>query len=539
MKKILSLVLALIMLSSLAVSASAAGNVFTFADLLDFYKYYSSEYDPFEDLGERMEGGFFTRWFDTCPKCSGVALFRVADSAIKYTCLESKCGATGSYDVVPDKEEDETVVPDGIITIECSKCERIARYAGRVTIGGKVYYEYRCEKNHETFVKEEDIDFDWEEINISPIKCSRCNRFAEFSKYYTYGDDLYGVFKCEAGHTTYKKIDENIFGWGGYFQDDYRIRVYTTGTGTYTIYGGAYADYGETKTIKFTPGKGYVLTNVTVNGMTMAIDDNQVTFKVKEDTVVRATFSRYNEKLTVTAAAEGNGTIKAVYGNKNVDPSKILAGYGDKITYKFVPASANYYVSSLKVNGKSVSIPASNTYTLSGITDDTKISVVFSWKSPYSDLNSKYLSAVEYVTEAGIMGAASTSGNKLLFKGTEKVTEQAFAAALAEMADIADKLDTIAERIVWAEKYGLVKADADLSGICTVQAAAKMVDKYLAAMEEINDIEFDKYDEDDSVKENAISIGMVTAKTYDKNRQLTRYDLAAVCRLIANLEYDD
>ncbi|MBR3998460.1 MAG: hypothetical protein IKI93_08980, partial [Clostridia bacterium] len=157
MKKILSLVLALLMLSSLAVTAGAAGEVFTFSDLIDFYKYYSSDKNPYENLGSYIGDGVYTRWFDTCPKCSGLALFRVEKSAIKYTCMESKCGASGSYDVLPDKDETtETEKPNGITTIECGRCDRIATYVGRETIGSKVYYEYRCEKKHETFVKAED-----------------------------------------------------------------------------------------------------------------------------------------------------------------------------------------------------------------------------------------------------------------------------------------------------------------------------------------------------------------------------------------------
>ena len=542
MKKILSLVLAVLMLSSLAISANAAGNVYDITDQMELYKFMTSEDDFYEQMGDDMSGGYYTRWLDTCPKCSGVALFRVADSAIKYTCLEDGCGASGSYDVVVSPEtKPEPEKPDGITTIECGSCERIAKYAGRVKVGSKLYYEYRCEKNHETFVEVEEDKIDWDEIVLSPIKCSRCNRYAEFSKYYTFGDDLYAVFTCAAGHTTYKVVDENIFDWEDdpVIKGDYRIRVYTTGTGTYTIYGGNTADYGETKTIKFSAGKGYVLTSVTVNGYTMAIDDNEVSFKVTEDTVVRANFTRYAANLTVSASAAGNGSLTATYNGKTVNAAKVNVAYGDKITYKLVPASADYTVSSIKVNGKSVSIPASKTFTLSGITSDTKVEVTFAWKNPYSDVSSKYAQAVEYVTEAGIMNAAASEGSKLYFKGTDKVTVKAFAAALAEMADTADKLDTTAERIVWAEKYGLVKEDADLSVICTVQAAAKMVDKYLSALEELNDIDFDKYDEDESVKDNAVAIGMVSAKTYEGNRNLTRYDLAAVCRLIANLEYDD
>lgn len=545
MKKILSLVLALLMLGTLTVSAGAAEKVYNFSDLIDFYKYYSSEKNPYEHLSDYLSGNaVYTRWFDSCPKCSGLAIFRAEDSAIKYTCMESKCGASGSYDLSTDKDETpETEKPNGVTTIECSKCNLIARYAGRIKLTSGVYYEYVCEKDHETFVKEEDIDFEWEDVVLRPIDCSRCSRYAEFTKYYTYGDDLFALFTCEKGHLTYKKVNENIFDWNEEWDDDwaddYRIRVYTTGSGSYSIVGGSTADYGETRTVKFTPAKGYMLSKVTVNGETVATADDAYTFKVKDDTVVRATFIKIAEKYTVTASAEGNGTITATYNKKTADAAKITVNAGEKITYKFTPASSDYYVSSVKVNGKAVTLSASGTMTLNNIAKDTKIAVVFSWKSPYTDLNTKYEKAVEYVTEAGIMGAVAADGTNLLFKGTDKVTEQAFAAALAEMADTADKLDTTAERIVWAETYGLVKKDADLSGICTVQGAAKMVAKYLEALEEINDIEFDKYDDDDSVKDNAVSIGMVTAKTYDNNRQLTRYDLASVCRLIANLKYDD
>lgn len=540
MKKILSLALALLMLGTLAVSASASGAVYTFSDLLDFYKYYSSDDNLYyEILGEKMEGHFYTKWLDSCPKCGGTALYRAVGNGFKYTCMDSSCSASGSIELV-EKDETVTEKPNGITSIDCPKCDLNAKYVGKVTIGGAKYWEYRCEKDHETFVKDEDVKVEWDEVVLSPVMCSQCNRYAEFTKYYTYGDDLFALFTCAKNHLTYKKVSDNIVDKYPVIKDDYRIHVYTSGNGTYTIYGGSTADYGEYRTIKFTAGKNYTLTSVTINGRDVSVNtDNEITVKVTKDLIVRATFTKHTEKHVVSAASTGYGTITATYGSKTVDPSKITVGHGDKITYKFVPASANYTVTSLKINGLSVKIPASGTYTLSGITADTKITVTFGWKSPYTDVSSKYLNAVEYVTEAGIMGAADADGSKLLFKGTSAVTVKAFAVALAEMADIADKMDTTAERLVWAEKYGLVKANEDLSVTCDVQTAAKMVNTYLSVLEELNDIEFDKYDDDDSVKENAVSIGLVTAKTYETNRDLCRYDLASVCRLIANLKYDD
>ena len=107
------------------------------------------------------------------------------------------------------------------------------------------------------------------------------------------------------------------------------------------------------------------------------------------------------------------------------------------------------------------------------------------------------------------------------------------------MADVNDKLSNNTQRLNWAEKYGLVDEDEDVSVVCNVKRACDMVDEYLEVLEDLNDIEFDDFDRDDSAKENCIAIDMVTASVYKKNRNLTKNDLAAVLYLIANLEYDD
>jgi hypothetical protein len=46
------------------------------------------------------------------------------------------------------------------------------------------------------------------------------------------------------------------------------------------------------------------------------------------------------------------------------------------------------------------------------------------------------------------------------------------------------------------------------------------------------------FDDDDTAKENALSIGLVSEKTYAGNRSLTRYDLASICYLIVNLDVE-
>ena len=107
------------------------------------------------------------------------------------------------------------------------------------------------------------------------------------------------------------------------------------------------------------------------------------------------------------------------------------------------------------------------------------------------------------------------------------------------MVDTADALDNDVDRLKWAMKYELVGAKEDIDKTCTVQRACEMVDKYLEVLEKANDIDFTLFDANASAKDNAIAIKMVTAKIYDKNRALNRYDLASVCRLIANLKTAD
>ena len=56
-------------------------------------------------------------------------------------------------------------------------------------------------------------------------------------------------------------------------------------------------------------------------------------------------------------------------------------------------------------------------------------------------------------------------------------------------------------------------------------------------LEDVNKVTFAKLDRKAAVRDNAVSLNLATAATFDKNRDLHRYDLAAICRLIARLDY--
>ena len=136
------------------------------------------------------------------------------------------------------------------------------------------------------------------------------------------------------------------------------------------------------------------------------------------------------------------------------------------------------------------------------------------------------------------MGYFNKYVNKNAFCGTNAISVKGLAAALAEMADVNEKLDTVEERIEWAAKNGIIDDSADLSVGCSVQAACGIINDFLALLETAGGVDFEDFDADDSAKENAFSIKLVTETTYNKNRTLTRYDLASICYLLANLDVE-
>lgn len=551
MKKVLSLVLALLMLASLTVSAGAAKIISSNGSssnstnsndpvsLTDLFNYYNSFYNSNSSdkffPGVSGSNGVYTSWYGTCPECKGFAFFFVYAGDIRWTCLESKCGKTGTISA-PGHDDD-----DDECTVSCPYCGKSSgvRHIDRCfnSETGKMEDKYLCVYCGKVFTKTTSVlpDYDLDDITCSNINCRRS---AEFQYFFNKNGYLYARFECSKGHVTDKLIAD--YDYDEYF---YTIRVITTRGGDYTVKGGEKAAWGETKTIVFEPDKGYVLTDVYVNGESVNFSDDQIKVEVRGNTVIRAYFTKVSElrSYTVTSTSTGGGKITATLNSKAVDPAKITAKYTDTITYRFTPASSNYSVDSVKVNGKSVG--KVSTYTVSRLTSDTKIEVTFKWVCPYDDVDSssKYYKAIEYVTEAGILTGTKTSTLKpqYNFNGSRAVSIKTFACALAEMADVKGILSNNTDRADWAVKYGLIGKKEDTSVVCDVQRACDMVKVYLEVLEDKNDISFVDVDPDDTAKETAIAIGMVTSSTYKKNRNLNKNDLAAVLYLISNLEYED
>ncbi len=584
MKKILSLVLVVVMVLSLAVSSSAitiigsdkyTGDTSTLKDLIYYLYLYGDKYDEDVDYGNvsgydwwygacrkcgsdafyyRSNGLTFWKclddecgkhgstasyidswWAGTCGSCDGTAFYYVDGTVIYWRCVEDGCGKKGSFDF-----EDGTTDPDAKPATKCGYCgSKSLTFVGAYIKDSKVYNEYYCKNCGRTTVKltsGDDLDL---EIGTSAkaTYCSDkdCTKIAYYDHYVIGSDAIWLVYKCEDKHETKRVVSDYSWIGGGSTIGEYRVSVVSNYGGTYTVSGGKWADYNELKTVHITPLAGYAIEDVEVNGQSVGAL-SKLTLRVRSNTVIRVTFQKIQEtaeRFTITTTSTGKGTVKAVKNGTTVAADKVGVGYKDKVTYIFTPGE-DYEISSVKVDGKSVG--KVSRYTFQKVDEDHKLEVTFKWKSPYKDVSSNYAAAVEYVTKAGIM---TYYGNKTSFSGTVKVTVQDFALALAEMVDTADALDNDVDRLKWAMKYELVGAKEDIDKTCTVQRACEMVDKYLETLETLNKIDFTLFNAKASAKDNAIAIKMVTAKIYDKNRDLNRYDLASVCRLIANLKIAD
>ncbi len=524
MKKFLSLALALLMMLPLALGTSA-GSILTsnpkkdttvtvdeFKNLLEYWEWLNADEDDYDDLLDYLYGSSNIRnWRDKCEKCGKSAKYYVSNGDVFCSC--ANCGKT--YEIEIDLRDDcdccRNCEEDSDCDCGCWDCDYCEIDPG-FTINPEVELNGRF--NHTSkYCELDDIIF------------------------YTVGNKV--CWYCDRCHASgYIKASEWDDDWNDYFWD-YKISVYCSRGGDYDLEGGYRADYGDTRTITFTPDYGYVLTDVTVNGDSYGYCPS-LTLTITSDTVIRATFVKAStlKKCTFTSSVTGEGTITAKKNGSTVDADKFTAKYGDKVTYKFTPAGDNYVIADVKIDG--VSKGAIKSYTFnSAITKDHNIKVTFKWNSPYNDdISDNYLDAVEYVTEAGIMGYYNKHVNKNSFGGTKEISVKNLAAALAEMADVNEKLDTVEERIEWAEKNGIIDGDADLTVICDVQSACDIVNAFLTVLEEESDVDFDDFDDDDTAKENAISIGLVTEKTYNGNRNLTRYDLASICYLLVNLDVD-
>lgn len=236
MKKILSLVLAVLMLASLAISASAITVPFKndckdnmLDSLIDYHKWYylyGCQAGNFEPLTGT--------WYDSCPGCDGLAEYFTYEGKVVWLCLDD-CGEVGFRPIV--NTTPSFTVPTHSKTATCPKCDKNTNtfFIAAGFLNGKLNYSYFCYDCKYSFYVETTS-------NVLPdcnachkptctqchtyqycIFCSPClggtghgtthfyledftgfcpdcksRQYLQF--YYTYGDKEYAFFKCANDH---------------------------------------------------------------------------------------------------------------------------------------------------------------------------------------------------------------------------------------------------------------------------------------------------------------------------------------------------
>ncbi|MBQ7921075.1 MAG: hypothetical protein IJ325_00645 [Clostridia bacterium] len=315
---------------------------------------------------------------------------------------------------------------------------------------------------------------------------------------------------------------------------DYEIRTSTTRGGQITFNNNDPIQKYDSRTVYITPDYGYICVGVYLDGRYVGVVDKLQLKYICADHSVVAFFEAVNTKRdnAVIVETTGNGTVTGKLNGKNAGEIGTTAiKYKDTLTLKF-NASKNYTVESVRINGVEMGPLAS--YTLEKLYYDVKIEVSYKWNNPWVDVDT-HLTAVEYVTENGIMGSPNQFMNTDEFQGEKKVNNYLLCAFLAEMADEADVLDTNKERAEWAKKMGVVDENTNMSMRPTYAEAAEIVMNFLRVVEKEWDITFTDLKGVTDAKEVAKEIGLYNAKTYETGRPC-RYDVAEICCAIAQLD---
>lgn len=363
------------------------------------------------------------------------------------------------------------------------------------------------------------------DLNAS-VYCPWCRKLCTI-KYTTLNGVVYLNYYCPT-HGLVKLSDDNSY----YFT----ISLYAGYGGTITMDGKNPVKAGETRTITITPDYGYEIAGVYINGYYYGTNDTIRLESIHRDYSVQVKFRKVDTRkiYTLETKTTGSGSVYAIVNGKNVGAiSKLSVSYADVVELRFVPAKGHYSIKSVALNG--VSQGAISTLTLKRLTQNVAVSAEFQWNNPYSDVKT-HLSAVEYVTEANIMGSPNVHIDTDKFMGTSAVSLRAFAAYLAELSDVNDTLNTVSERLTWAKNAGIITNTDDLTKNVTVRQAAALVEVYVRYLEKTNNITFADLKNVAGAKDVAVAVGFLSSTAYQNNGLITRYDMAEICYHIALLK---
>ncbi len=302
-------------------------------------------------------------------------------------------------------------------------------------------------------------------------------------------------------------------------------------------FGTATVKKGDDVVVSIIPDYGYVVEAVYLNGYYIGKMESFELNDIHANYSVRAIFRRVDitRKYTITASSTGEGNVYAVVNGKSAGKFTSLTGtYADIVTLRFTPTSKNYKVESVTINGQSIG--AVSFYEVGRLAADMTVSAKFVWDCPYTDVAKEHMAAVEYVTEIDVMGSPNLHFNTDKFMGKNTVSVRSMACYLAELADVSDKLNSVADRIAWATEKGLIGDKEDLSVSTTWTRACDMLAVYVRNLEKDGNVVFKDLVNAESAYAIANSMDLVTEASYKADGKICRYDMAEICYAIALLE---
>lgn len=294
---------------------------------------------------------------------------------------------------------------------------------------------------------------------------------------------------------------------------------------------------GEDVQVSIVPDYGYVVEAVYLNGYYIGKPEYFDLDNICANYSIRAIFRKIDvtRKYTITASANGEGNVYAVVNGKSAGKFTSLTGtYADTVTLRFTPVSDSYKVESVTING--TSIGAVSFYEVGRMYTDMNVVANFVWDCPYTDVAMEYLDAVEYVTEVDVMGSPNLHFDTDKFMGKNTVSVRSMACYLAELADVNNKLNSVADRIAWATEKGLIGDKEDLSVSTTWTRACDMLAVYVRNLEKDGNVVFKDLVNAESAYAIAKSMDLVTEASYKADGKICRYDMAEICYAIALLE---
>jgi hypothetical protein len=137
--------------------------------------------------------------------------------------------------------------------------------------------------------------------------------------------------------------------------------------------GSTYVNVGSAQTFTITPSTGYQVASVTVDGASVGAVASYTFNNVTAPHTISATFAPATAKYSVTATPGANGSITPA--------GTTSAAAGSNMTYNVTP-NANYYITSVTVDGKVVSSNVMTySYTFSNLAANHTISANFAYST--------------------------------------------------------------------------------------------------------------------------------------------------------------